>query len=167
MCSVVFHPYKYSNRREWQILPVFLMVVTAVIKTREIINDTVVYTIMTQLVSMKNEVSNVKARTLSGNPPGLNSSDVFCRDESLPDATSLWLDFCHYFLLPHTEQRKTVVIPLSLHSFFPILKLVMEGNLIPWWLDAWNQATGMIVFILDGDWRARTVCWRKFCHWRN
>lgn len=63
MCSAVFHPYKY-NWREWQILPVFLIVVTAVIKTREIINDTVVYTITTQLDSMKSELSSVKVKKL-------------------------------------------------------------------------------------------------------
>lgn len=46
------------------IVPVFLIVVTAVMKTRETINDAVVYTIMTQLVSVENEVSSVKVKTL-------------------------------------------------------------------------------------------------------
>lgn len=63
MCSVVFQSYKF-NWREWQILPVFLIVVTAVIKTRDIINDTVVYTIKIQLVSVKNELSSIKVKTV-------------------------------------------------------------------------------------------------------
>ena len=50
----------------------------------------------------------------------LKNSDVFCRDESLPEAIEQFVvKLCHHLLLPHTKHREAVAIPCPpFFSFF-------------------------------------------------
>lgn len=57
----------------------------------------------------------------------------------------------------HTQIREKPFFfhtPSCVHSF-PFWSLRWKGRLIPWWLEAWSQASRMIlVFILYGEWGA-------------
>lgn len=57
----------------------------------------------------------------------------------------------------HTQIREKPCFfhtPSCVHSF-PFWSLRWKGRLIPWWLEAWRQASRMIlVFILYGEWGA-------------
>lgn len=110
--------------------------------------------------------SPVLNKTLSGNPTGLNSSDILSRDESLPEATK---QFVVRFLSPPSPTHKTREEQWLLHTpppfilSFPFGSLWWKGRLIPWWLEAWSQASRMILmFILHGEWGARVSAGGNF-----
>lgn len=112
--SWVFHLHRY-NRREWQILLLSGHHNCSYKSKRD-------YKwkeshVELQLFSVKNALSCVK-QSLSGNPTMLKSSDIFCKDKSLPEATK---QFVVRFLSPPCPTHKTERSSWLFHTHPPFI----------------------------------------------